>query len=184
MQALGKRIAAIATFISDQLTPSSVSDPYATMVHGDFKSMNVFLSRDGTKPAVVVDYASTGTGIGMSDVAMHIHHAVLPEHLAGGGEEELVRHYWNTVNASLASMGKIYPWEVAQRHYHLAVADYFRFFLGRFWNTATVASMEKNANSKNTCLLNRNVNAAMEFVRRVDEYMMEIEKEFSTREGR
>jgi hypothetical protein len=179
---LGKRIAATATYISDQLTPQSVSDPYVTLVHGDFKSMNVFLSKDGTKPAVMVDYASTGTGIGMSDVAMHIHHAVLPEHLAGGGEEELLRHYWNTVNERLASVGKVYPWEVAESHYHLAVADYFRFFLGRFWNTTTVASMEKNADSKNTCLLNRHVDAAMAFVRRVDAYLIEIEKEFSTQE--
>jgi hypothetical protein len=37
--------------------------------------------------ALLVNYASTGVGLGMSDVAMHLHHAVLPEDLANGGEE-------------------------------------------------------------------------------------------------
>jgi hypothetical protein len=50
--------------------------------------MNVFLPHDVVNgKTLLVDYASTGVGLGMSDVAMHLHHAVLPEDLANGGEE-------------------------------------------------------------------------------------------------
>lgn len=143
------------------------------------KAMNVFLSRAGDAPAKMVDYASTGLGLGMSDVAMHVHHAVLPEDLDNGGEEELVRHYWTVMTDSLDDgdddKSKAYPWEVAQRHYRLAVVDYARFFLGRFWKSATKESMGKKVDSKNTSLLNRNIPAAMAFVRRVDEYLAEVE---------
>ena len=78
--------------------------------------MNVFLPRTNNNNsnngrgdesvllcAKIVDYASTGIGLGMCDVSMHIHHAVLPEHLEDGGEEELVRHYWTTVTDALAA---------------------------------------------------------------------------------
>jgi hypothetical protein len=55
--------------------------------------------------------------------------------------------------------------------------DYFRFFLGRFWKTATPKSMQLKADSKNTNLVNRSVPAAMAFVARVDQYLAEIEQE-------
>lgn len=176
VQNLGRRIAAAAHYISVQVTPAP-ADPHATIVHGDYKAMNVFLSKSGG-PAKVVDYASTGIGFGMSDVAMHVHHAVLPQHLRDGGEEDLVRHYWATVIASLpAARAVAYSWGVAWLHYRFAVVDYFRFFLGRFWKTATLKRMEKLAESKNTCLLNRNVVAAIAFVRRAEMYLAEIESQ-------
>jgi hypothetical protein len=39
--------------------------------------------------------------------------------------------------------------------------------------------METKANSNNTCLINRSVPAAMAFVRRVDEYLAEVEAEIA-----
>lgn len=87
VQALGKRVTVLAKYISEQVSPHP-TDPHATMVHGDYKSMNVLLAKPGTNAkAVLVDFASIGIGLGMSDVAMHLHHAVLPEDLANGGED-------------------------------------------------------------------------------------------------
>ena len=54
--------------------------------------MNCFLldTSDGERGVKLVDCASTRAGLGMSDVAMHIHHAVkLAADLANGGEQEL-----------------------------------------------------------------------------------------------
>jgi Ser/Thr protein kinase RdoA (MazF antagonist) len=67
---LGSRMKEMAEYISDQLTPSPI-DPYATLVHGDYKAMNVFLPKDPSEEAVMIDFASTGVGLAMSDVAMH-----------------------------------------------------------------------------------------------------------------
>lgn len=195
IQQLGRRLQAVAQYVSDQLSPEP-TDRYATLVHGDYKAMNVFLPRlDGYTSTVVaatkiVDYASTGIGLGMSDVAMHVHHAVLPEDLDWGGEEKLVQYYWITLiegfdqyndthNYNDDDAAKCYPWTVAWRHYRLAVVDYARFFVARFWKSATIHSMSQLAQSKNTCLLNRSVPAAMAFVRRVDKYLTEIESEMA-----
>ncbi|GAX23370.1 hypothetical protein FisN_15Lh087 [Fistulifera solaris] len=88
---LGRRVQAVAQHVSDQLsvTPNS---PFATLCHGDYKSMNVFLPQnsDTTKAAVLVDFASVGIGLGVTDVAMHLHHCLVPTDL-DTSEIELVR---------------------------------------------------------------------------------------------
>ena len=63
------------------------------------------------------------------------------------------------------------------RHYRLAVADYFRFVLGRFWKTATLDAFEKKKNSPNVLLANRNVASALSFLDRADHYINQILEE-------
>jgi thiamine kinase-like enzyme len=192
IQTLGMRVAKLAKYISEEVSPMP-HDPYATLIHGDYKALNVFLPTescqkiedcrttevaDGTNPnqhAVMVDFASAGVGLGMSDLAMHIHHAVLPEHLVDGTEEALVRYYWEHLTSQIGGADK-YPWEVAIQHYRLAVVDYFRFFTARMWKGATPEKFEAKKSNKNVNLVNRSVPAAMEFIRVVDEYMAHIEK--------
>ena len=182
---MGRRIHDIAEYISKEVSPSPTSS-YATLSHGDFKSMNCFLSHDGgggggSGNVVLVDFASTGVGLGMSDVAMHIHHAILPEDLANGGEERLLEHYLDALNTQLVgrpSRGFFhYTKDVAMRHYRFAVVDYFRFFLGRFWKSATMESFATKKNSKNTALINRNLASALAFLDRADRYLRVIEAE-------
>lgn len=173
---LGVRVARLAHYISEQVSPNP-EESYATIIHGDYKAMNVFLPKEDNGTTLIVDYASTGVGLGMSDVAMHIHHAVRPEHLANGGEDELVQYYLD----ALRETGTIYPDEVALRHYRFGVVDYFRFFLGRFWKTATHESMRKMKDSKNTNLINRDVDAAIAFIVRAKHYLEAIEKEYEDR---
>ncbi|CAJ1953705.1 unnamed protein product [Cylindrotheca closterium] len=175
---IGKRIKDLAEYISDEVSPGP-TDRYATLSHGDFKAMNCFLPRESmARGVILVDFASTGVGLGMSDVAMHIHHAIKTEDLAKGGEEELFDHYLDQLNMQLGP-DKAYPKDVALRHYRLACADYFRFLLGRFWKSATPETFEKRKNSKNTVLMNRNLESAMAFLDRVEKHVTEIEKERS-----
>ena len=124
----------------------------------------------------MVDFASIGVGLGMQDVAMHIHHAVRPSDLDNGGEMLLVDHYLSVLNNHLQQKQPpcSYPRDVAMQHYKLAVVDYFRFFLGRFWKAATPESFAKKALSKNTALINRDVDAAFAFLERVQKYVAEI----------
>jgi thiamine kinase-like enzyme len=182
---MGKRIHDVAHYISREVSPGP-NDPYATLAHGDFKSMNCFLPKTtnnngerSSRGVILVDFASTGVGLGMSDVAMHIHHAVRPTDLDNGGEEELVDYYLQTLQDKLGGPSSrcSYPRDVALRHYRLAVADYFRFFLGRFWKSATPQSFETKKDSKNTALINRDVDAALAFLDRVDRYVAQIQKE-------
>lgn len=172
---LGKRLKDAAKSISQQLSPR-YNDEYATVVHGDYKAMNVFLPRKTAPklPALMVDFASTGIGLGVSDLAMHIHHAVLPQDLANGGEEELVDFYLQELERLLPD-GETYPRDTAEKHYRMAVIDYGRFVLGRFWKTATPETFEKRKDSPNTTLINRNVEAAMAFIDRLERYLTEFE---------
>lgn len=177
---IGKRIKDLAEYISDEVSPGP-NDQYATLSHGDFKSMNCFIAKEATKRGVIlVDFASAGVGLGMSDVAMHIHHAVRPKDLSNGGEEELVEHYLEQLNSKLGP-SRSYPKEIAMRHYRLACADYFRFLLGRFWKSSTPETFEARKNSKNTVLMNRDIDSALAFLDRVERYLREIEKESSCR---
>eukprot|EP00977_Amphora_coffeiformis_P004562 scaffold982_cov169-Amphora_coffeaeformis.AAC.15 len=181
---LGRRIRACAQHISNQVS-ASPTDSYCTIVHGDYKAMNVFLPRNDVEdsnktPALLVDYASTGIGLGMGDVAMHIHHAVRPQDLANGGEESLVNFYLGELNQRLEAQGKSrYEKDVAWRHYRYSVVDYGRFVMGRFWKVATPEAFEKKKNSKNTTLVNRDVAAAMAYVDRIERYLTEIESELN-----
>mmetsp|Transcript_42641 Transcript_42641/g.48129 ORF Transcript_42641/g.48129 Transcript_42641/m.48129 type:complete len:366 (+) Transcript_42641:380-1477(+) len=211
---LGRRIQNLAEYICHETSPEP-GDKYATLSHGDCKAMNIFLpvnndnniqrkmNQDTTvdnkykdRGVILVDFASTGVGLGMSDVAMLIHHAVRPEQLENGGEMILIDHYLTTVNSLLSlkqqqkQQGRrvhhdvnnsqqpisIYPKEMALWHYKLAVVDYFRFFLGRFWKSATPESFEKKKHRKNIALINRDRDAALAFLQRARKYITEIEK--------
>jgi len=174
----GKRIKRIAPYVSKELSPLQ-NDKYATMVHGDYKAMNVFLpNEENTNKPVLIDFASVGVGFGMSDVAMHLNHACLPKDLDNGGEEKLIHAYLTALEHALPNETKSsYPIEIAMRHYRLGCIDYLRFILGRFWKSASLQGFKKREGNRNTTLVNRNVKAALSFVERVDKYLTEIEKE-------
>ncbi len=174
---IGKRIQDLAEYICEETSPAP-TDKYATLSHGDCKAMNCFLPLKGSsdRGAILVDFASTGVGLGMSDVAMLINHAVRAKDLENGGEELLIDHYLNVLNQKLESKEQPqYPRETALWHYKIAAADYFRFFLGRFWKTATPESFEKKKDSKNTALINRDRDAALRFLGRAKGFVSEIE---------
>jgi hypothetical protein len=189
--ALGSRLQAAAPWISAQLSPAP-NGPFATLIHGDLKAMNVFLpvrgpdGRDGrggiTVRAVpiLIDFASTGVGLGMADVAMHLVHALVPADLDGGGEEALIDGYL----ASLAAARGVaavklspYPRELALRHFRLATIDYGRFIMGRFWAAATPERFAAAAASPNVVLANRDLASALRFVERISRYLAEYEEE-------
>ena len=189
IRALGRQFAAAAVYISQQVTPEP-HDPYATIIHGDYKAMNVFLPlHSDTDHAILVDYASCGVGLGMSDVAMHLTHAVEPQMLLEQ-EESLVRYYWTSLQSALEkrqgrSSGDSetnsiqYPWPVAWKHYRLAQLDYFRFVAARFWKSATPAAMDQKASNPNVVLANRSVPAAMIFVQRAHRFLKDLAKDDS-----
>jgi len=181
IQNLGKRMVLMAEYIADELSPRP-TDKYVSICHGDYKAMNVFLPRNSKSDgdAIMIDFASSGVGYGMCDVAMHTTHALHPNNLIDGQAEALVEMYLEELEKSFAkasSASFVYPRQIAMRHYRLAVIDYFRFILGRFWKGATLSAFDKRKNNKNTVLVNRNVDAAFALIEKVDHYLHEFEVE-------
>lgn len=180
IQQLGKRTYILADYISRQTMPTP-TDRYATLVHGDYKSMNVFIPIDPSMDAVMIDFASTGVGIGMSDVAMHVYHALKPTDL---DEDDLISYYLHVLNSSRQEFNPAaipYSKEAATRHFRYAVVDYFRFFCGRFWKSSSLATFARSKDAANINLINRNVASAINFVAKVDEYLGEIEMEHAAK---
>mmetsp|Transcript_33773 Transcript_33773/g.37673 ORF Transcript_33773/g.37673 Transcript_33773/m.37673 type:complete len:389 (-) Transcript_33773:10-1176(-) len=219
---LGQRLKAVAEYVSTEISPAlssgggagdnmhtNTNTTYATMIHGDYKAMNVMLGKDlKTTPTIMIDFATASVGYGMSDVAMHIHHACSPSDLDNGGEEMLVEYYLQTLRDNLrrrrrrrSSVSKAsddnsiadgdrddddeddeshYPHDIALRHYKFAVVDYARFFIGRMWKTATPATMHSKKNNTNIANINRDIPSAMRFIRIVDQYLTEIENEIAS----
>ena len=77
-------------------TPSP-NDKYATIIHGDCKAMNAMMDIEPSTPTIMIDMVSASAGLRMSDVAMHIHHAINPDDLDNGGEESLLEYYLQTL---------------------------------------------------------------------------------------
>ena len=133
--------------------------------------MNVMLpppaaAGDEAAAPMLIDFASTGVGFGMCDVAMLLTHSVSPSVLADGGLERLLDVYLD----ALEEKGVVgYDKPTAMRHFHLATVDYARFVVSRFWTGASAEAFAKRAANPNVCLPNRDVEAAIRFAERVDE---------------
>lgn len=130
--------------------------------------------------AIMIDFSCVGIGYGMSDVAMHIVHAVVPADLEYGQEEYMVEQYRLALEDAVSKNRNdqwTFPLDVAMRQYQLACIDYLRFIMGRFWKSATPDTFKKKKSSKNTTLINRDVKAAMAFIAKVDRYLEMFEKE-------
>lgn len=179
MLTLGERLERWAPWVAAQLD-AEPTDAHATLVHGDFKAMNVFLPAEGSgEKAVLIDFASTGVGYGMADVAMHLNHAILPEDMSAGGEERLLDGYLAALKAARGPGAAEYPRELALRHYRLGCVDYGRFVVGRFWSAGktTPDSFAAKAASPNSGLWNRRVDAALAFAARINRYLAVFEAE-------
>jgi len=189
---LAQRIQSLAPRIAKEMA-ASPSDPFATLVHGDYKAMNIFLketlmegesakrrrlSVDSETDALPIDFQWTGVGFGMSDVAMHLSHSVALDAMRDGGERSLVLGYHEALVSSVgSSQAASYTAEVAWRHYCLGVIDYARMVIGCFFKNATPETFAARADKENVGLCYRNVEASLEFVERVDGCLRVIEAE-------
>ena len=98
----------------------------------------------------------------------------------GLGEEALVDYYLEALASRRGGGGAApYPRDAALRHYRLAICDYGRFVMGRFWRDATPASFAANAAKPNVVLANRNLASALRFVERISECLGAVEAEMA-----
>ena len=201
MKLMGERIVNAAEYISNELSPLP-NDRYATIVHGDYKAMNIFFQDDTTTTTtttthrnendttssstrtsstpLLIDFASTGVGLGMSDLAMHIAQIALAEDLDNHDmEAKLVEHYYNCLIRSLPKdvVQNVYSKDEAWRHFRFATVDYFRFILGRQWKGITMEVFAKRNKNTNFAMVNRSIDAAFRFAKRSELYLREIEQE-------
>ncbi|GMH94717.1 hypothetical protein TrST_g5807 [Triparma strigata] len=158
---VGRRLEESASFISSSLLSPS---PFKTLIHGDSKSLNTFLS--SSHPSLLIDFASAGPGHGMSDVSMTLVHALKP----GYEEENLIDYYIEVLKGE----GVEYSKDQAMEHFNLGLCDYARFMLGRFWGSSTPATFEGKKDNENVALVNRDIECAEQFIKRVEEALTSL----------
>ncbi|KAH8053544.1 phosphotransferase-like protein [Aureococcus anophagefferens] len=136
---------------------------------------------DGER-ALLIDFASTGVGYGMADVAMHLAHAVFP--LPADVEDGLIDGYLAALDAygidGTEGSPYYYTRGAARHHYRLGVVDYARFVVGRFWGAASPETFAAKAANRNVALVHRNVDAALAFVAKVDAYLRLVEADIAS----
>jgi len=180
--ALAARVERLAHAVAREMAPEP-DDPFATLVHGDYKAMNIFFRQDEAAnfsgaPALPIDFQWTGVGLGMADVAMHLAHSVAPEALAGNGETALLEVYRSSLHDALdGTSATAYTAEIANRHYCLGVVDYARMVFGAFFKGASPDSFASRAHMPNVGLAYKNVEASLLFVERVDRCLRTLEED-------
>lgn len=184
--ALADRMLSLGPWINEEIH-GEASRRWHTIVHGDFKAMNVFvpiepathqLSTRAASSAALIDFQWTGVGLGMLDVAMHLYHGVELAAMEDGGEEELISWYHRQLTALLSDEeASGYPIEVARRHYALCLLDYGRVVMSKFWAGLSPESLAAKAGKQNCSMVYRQADAALRFVRRMEQCISVLEAE-------
>jgi len=146
---IGKRIQALAGPLGRFLSTESAGSR-GTMIHGDYKAANLFLSEPsideaclGAESVAVVDFQFAGGGLGAEDVAYLLFSDARGNYF--DDEEELLQVYHEELVTCLIEQRKggpsCLPFGCLQVQYELSRLDFTRHLLGRGW----VASTEGDA---------------------------------------
>lgn len=182
---LAERLESVAVWVSSQLKPAP-TDSFATLMHGDAKAMNMFLPATGSsRKPILIDFQWTGVGFGMSDVAMHLTHSVHVSALRDGGEEQLVRLYYDSLVSTLRApakavdaslkLSKPFSFEQAWHLYRLAFVDYARMVVCTFFKDASPEAFQARAQKENVGFVYRDVEASLHYLEMVDRHLEYVE---------
>eukprot|EP00892_Ulva_mutabilis_P000308 jgi/Ulvmu1/10278/UM060_0080.1 len=172
---LAARLQAAAPALAQRLDALGATSGH-TMLHGDFKTANIFFQpappdgAGGGGAAVRVcpcDFQWAGAGLGMQDVAYLLWTSVDPAALAAH-EGALLRHYHDRLHSELAAAGVSRgPTDrELQEQYEVAMLDYVRFLVGSMWGACTPASFDAKAGDINQGMHKRDRRHHMRMVRR------------------
>ena len=64
--------------------------------------------------------------------------------------------------------------DLAMEHFNLGLCDYARFMLGRFWGSSTPATFSTKKDNENVALVNRDIECAEQFIKRVEEALTSL----------
>lgn len=136
-KSLGRRIEVAGSSISKLLAKQSAGSQYGTLIHGDYKAANLFLSNDetatGADSVAVVDFQFAGGGLCAEDVAYLLYPDARGDHFEY--EAELLKTYHEELVLQLITHQKggpsTMPFDVFQRYYELARLDMTRYWLSK-----------------------------------------------------
>ncbi|KAL4129329.1 hypothetical protein PRIC2_005338 [Phytophthora ramorum] len=184
LESLGERMIQEAAYISNSLSLSvDANAPLSTLVHGDFKSANLFFETQSRK-VVAFDWQWTGMGLGAMDVANLLNTSVGISLLDNDENElQLLQFYYDCLNERLQTLGvtsdlhKNYPFAAFERHYMLATLEYARLLISNFWKRMTPQSCVAKAGNANCGLGYRSVPHVVRMVRKLHQGLERVKAE-------
>uniref|UniRef100_A0A7R9ZE50 CHK kinase-like domain-containing protein n=1 Tax=Pseudictyota dubia TaxID=2749911 RepID=A0A7R9ZE50_9STRA len=148
---LGERLESVAEncgrlahpFADDTLSESYKK--YRTFTHGDPKQANLLFRRssESTLEVGLIDFQWAGFGLAASDIAHFITSAVHADRLVDGGEEILLRYYFDELQKYLVEFGAFDTVEDARKgfsfstfmdQYEVATLDICRLMIAYTWS--------------------------------------------------
>ncbi|KAL3660393.1 hypothetical protein V7S43_014547 [Phytophthora oleae] len=182
LESLGESMIKHAAYISNRLSVDGKT-AFRTLVHGDFKSANLFFETQ-SRTVIAFDWQWSGVGLGAMDVANLLNTSVSIALLATDEKElELLRFYYDCLNARLQSLGvtsdlqKSYPFEAFESHYMLASLEYARLLISNFWKGMTPQSCVGKASNANCGLGYRSIPHVVRMVRKLHEGLTRVNEE-------
>ncbi|CAL1147267.1 unnamed protein product [Cladocopium goreaui] len=137
---LGPRLAAAARPLDAVLRRTKGFVRHRTLLHGDFKTANLFLRDvEGVVEAAVVDFEFAGPGLVAVDLANFLFPDLKMNLLPMEGE--LLEFYHAELLKALDEFGtgSDFPLSTFLAQYTLARCDYMRYMLGRGWTACSAA---------------------------------------------
>jgi len=123
---LGQRLHAVAHNVDSWINEA----PWQVLIHGDFKSGNIFVQEEEEKEVCVIDWQWTGFNIGAQDLVYFLSTSVTDEAIAD--PHGLMAQYHEAFVATLPSeVRNAQSWPLAEqeRLFKLALLDYMRWAL-------------------------------------------------------
>ncbi|KAL0489705.1 hypothetical protein AKO1_011411 [Acrasis kona] len=138
-RSLGSLLQKWSPWVTEQM--AQIKD--RTLIHGDFKSANIFFRQDDNAAIQVatIDYQWSGAGAAIKDVM----YLITSTHNIGLGVDncKLEKEFLGVYCALLKEYGVQYDVEDALYHFKLASLDHARIIMAYFLNGATPESLEK-----------------------------------------
>ncbi|CAB9513443.1 Pfam:DUF227 [Seminavis robusta] len=147
---LGERLQSVAVEAGRHAHPFADDDlaeqyqQYRTFTHGDPKQANLLFRRPTNSELQVglIDFQWAGFGLAASDIAHFLSAAVHADRLIDGGEETLMRYYFDELQKYLVEYGAFhtaeeaiqkYSYETFVEQYETAVLDKVRLVVAYTW---------------------------------------------------
>ncbi|DAZ97098.1 TPA: hypothetical protein N0F65_010421 [Lagenidium giganteum] len=177
-RALGQRVVDNGQYVTDALWKDTAA--LQTIVHGDFKSANLFFhTTTSSRTVLAFDWQWCGLGLGALDVANLLNTSVSMAALEH--EDELLRHYFDAWTAAMTeAAAPAYSFQEFQRHYELALLEYARVLISRFWKGMTPISCAAKGGNSNCGLGYRSLPHVLRLVERMDQALQLVESERGT----
>ena len=164
VRALAGNLEAAAERLHADLEPSTTM--LQTMVHGDFKTANLFFLSQGV---AVCDFQWTGPGLGVLDVIYLLYSSVQPS-VVFNREQDLLYFYYERFAERAREKGldvkTVYPWSDFKRHAEIAFLDFVRFSIGSMWGSVTPTSHERMTSTINLGMHRRNPDVLVRMVKK------------------